>query len=184
MTINPTINVQIILITRFHFLIDFPRMLLSSKMTRIVLVVIRTKLKSPICHKSPPWAVKIKPSNNPIFTITLKHNSTMVDTFAYPKISPQQDTFVSIVMQKSCQCQFWILSAKLEIIKRSKIQKILKIFCLFSLRQGGNVFAQEARVDRRVQRILIIIKRYRKENICKIFIFLCLRITLSNCLTL
>ena len=94
MTINPTTNVQIILITRFHFLIDLPRMLLSSKMTRIVLVVIRTKLKSQICHKSPAWAMKIKPSNNPIFAITLKHNST----------TPQQDTFVSIVMQKSCQC--------------------------------------------------------------------------------
>jgi len=88
MTINPTTTVQIILITRFHFLIDLPRMLFSSKMRRIVLVVIRTKLKSPICHKSPHWATKIKPSNNPIFATTLKHN-------------PQQDTFVSM---KSCQC--------------------------------------------------------------------------------
>ena len=79
--------------------------------------------------------------------------------------------------------QIWDLKFRLLIaLLINKIQNLLKIFCLFSLRTS--LFYVRSRVDRRVQRILIIIKRYRKENICKVFIFLRLRITINICWTL
>ena len=115
MPINPTTTVQIILIARFHFLIDMPQKLLNSKETRVVLVEMRIKLKIPSWRiPVPKFVAFIRPSNNTIFMIPLKHNSTMAETFAYLNISSQHHTFVFIVIYISCQCQLWIVSAELE----------------------------------------------------------------------